>query len=130
MVVQARRIGLSDDQLRHDYEPPLTQAELDAAWDYYENNRAEIDQPGLLNARNIGWLPTKAHFPDVKEAARAVRLRKKRSAKTANDGRISETGRKRLTRKFGLVLTMAARLAGAAGTAAGGEAVVIATTFE
>jgi uncharacterized protein (DUF433 family) len=37
-------MGLSDDQLRHDYEPPLTQAELDACWDYYEKNREEVDQ--------------------------------------------------------------------------------------
>ena len=44
MLVQARRLGLSDDQLLHDYEPPLTQAELNAAWDYCEKNREEIDQ--------------------------------------------------------------------------------------
>jgi uncharacterized protein (DUF433 family) len=44
MLVQTRRLGLSDDQLLHDYEPPLIQAELDAAWDYYEKNREEIDQ--------------------------------------------------------------------------------------
>ena len=44
MLVQAKRLGLSDDQLLHDYEPPLTQAELDAAWDYYEKNNEEVDQ--------------------------------------------------------------------------------------
>jgi len=44
MLVQARRLGVSDDQLLQDYEPPLTQAELDAAWDYYEKNREEIEQ--------------------------------------------------------------------------------------
>lgn len=44
MLVQAKQLGLSDEQLRSDYEPPLTQAELDAAWDYYETHRAEIDQ--------------------------------------------------------------------------------------
>jgi hypothetical protein len=27
-------------------------------------------QAGLLNAKSIGWLPTKAHFADVKEAAK------------------------------------------------------------
>ena len=29
-------------------------------------------QAGLLNAKSIGWLPTKAHFTDVKETASAV----------------------------------------------------------
>jgi hypothetical protein len=27
-------------------------------------------QAGLLNAKSIGWLTTKAHFADVKEAAK------------------------------------------------------------
>jgi hypothetical protein len=27
-------------------------------------------QAGLINAKSIGWLPTKAHFADVKEAAK------------------------------------------------------------
>jgi phage head maturation protease len=27
-------------------------------------------QAGLLNAKSIGWVPTKAHFADVKEAAK------------------------------------------------------------
>src|SRR5436305_1536468 len=44
MLVQARQLGISDEQLLNDYEPPLTQAELDAAWDYYEKHREEIDQ--------------------------------------------------------------------------------------
>ena len=44
MLVQAKRLGLSDNQLLHDYEPSLTQAELDAAWDYFEKNREEINQ--------------------------------------------------------------------------------------
>ena len=44
MLVQAKQFGLSDDQLRNDFEPPLTQAELDAAWDYYEKHREEIDE--------------------------------------------------------------------------------------
>ena len=43
MLVHARQLGVSDEQLRADYEPPLTQAELDAAWRYYEKNREEID---------------------------------------------------------------------------------------
>jgi len=41
---QAKQLGVSDEQLRDDYEPPLTQAELDAAWDYYAKHREEIDQ--------------------------------------------------------------------------------------
>ena len=44
MLVQARQLGVSDEQLRGDYEPPLTQGELDAAWDYYEKYREEIEQ--------------------------------------------------------------------------------------
>jgi uncharacterized protein (DUF433 family) len=44
MLVQAKQLGLSDERLQSDYEPPLSQAELDAAWDYYEKNRAEIDR--------------------------------------------------------------------------------------
>ena len=44
MLVQARRMGRNDDQLQSDFEPPLTQAELDTAWDYYEENQEEIDQ--------------------------------------------------------------------------------------
>ena len=41
-LVQWQRLGLSDEQiLRH--HPDLTQADLDAAWDYYQCNTAEID---------------------------------------------------------------------------------------
>lgn len=49
MLVQAKRLGASDQDLISDYEPPLTQAELDAAWDYYEKNRVEIDEAIRLN---------------------------------------------------------------------------------
>jgi len=44
MLVQAKQLGISDERLLDDYEPPLTQAELGAAWDYYEKHRNEIDQ--------------------------------------------------------------------------------------
>jgi uncharacterized protein (DUF433 family) len=44
MLVQAKQLGITDEQLLRDYEPPLTPAELSAAWDYYEKNREEIDQ--------------------------------------------------------------------------------------
>ena len=41
-LVQWRHLGLSDEQiLRH--HPDLTQADLDAAWDYYQCNTEEID---------------------------------------------------------------------------------------
>src|SRR3954466_13572268 len=32
MLVEARNLGISDDTLLTDYDPPLTRAELDAAW--------------------------------------------------------------------------------------------------
>jgi uncharacterized protein (DUF433 family) len=53
MLVEARDLGISDDRLLTDYDPPLTRAELDAAWQYaaihpdeiardiQENNEAE-----------------------------------------------------------------------------------------
>jgi uncharacterized protein (DUF433 family) len=44
MVVEGRRLGMSDQELLARYDPPLTQADLDAAWEYYENHREEIDQ--------------------------------------------------------------------------------------
>jgi uncharacterized protein (DUF433 family) len=43
MLVQAKQVGLTDAELREDYEPPLTQNELDAAWSYYDKHREEID---------------------------------------------------------------------------------------
>lgn len=44
MLVQARRLGMTDEEIRTRYLPPLTQAELSAAWRYYEAHRAEIEQ--------------------------------------------------------------------------------------
>jgi uncharacterized protein (DUF433 family) len=52
MLVQAKRLGMNDQQLRNDYEPPLSQAELDAAWDYYEKHSEEIDQAIRDNEEN------------------------------------------------------------------------------
>jgi uncharacterized protein (DUF433 family) len=43
MLVRARQLGVSDEQLLKDYQPPLTRAELDAAWRYYESHRDEIE---------------------------------------------------------------------------------------
>jgi uncharacterized protein (DUF433 family) len=42
--VEERQLGLSDEQIRTTFEAPLTQADLDAAWEYYEGNRHEIAQ--------------------------------------------------------------------------------------
>ncbi len=49
MLVQAKQLGISDERLLNDYEPPLTRAELDAAWDYYEKHREEINEAIRLN---------------------------------------------------------------------------------
>ena len=44
MLVEARTVGISDEQLLTDYDPPLTRAELDAAWRYAAAHPAEIAQ--------------------------------------------------------------------------------------
>lgn len=44
MLVEARGIGITDPDLLSRYDPPLSQADLDAAWAYYEQNRDEIDR--------------------------------------------------------------------------------------
>jgi uncharacterized protein (DUF433 family) len=41
-LVQWKRLGLSDEQILQQH-PDLTQADLDAAWDYYHRNSDEID---------------------------------------------------------------------------------------
>ncbi len=43
MLVNARRLGMADEKIRNRYDPPLTQADLDAAWHYYDEHREEID---------------------------------------------------------------------------------------
>lgn len=42
-LVEWRQLGLSDAEILRRY-PDLSQADLNAAWDYYERNREEIDQ--------------------------------------------------------------------------------------
>jgi len=42
MLVEARDLGISDDRLLTDYDPPLTRAELDAAWRYAATHADEI----------------------------------------------------------------------------------------
>jgi uncharacterized protein (DUF433 family) len=44
MLVLASRLGMSDQELRARYDPPLTQTDLDAAWEYSKNHRQEIEQ--------------------------------------------------------------------------------------
>jgi uncharacterized protein (DUF433 family) len=44
MLVAAKQLGLSDDEIRNRYEQPLNEVELAAAWDYYAQHREEIDQ--------------------------------------------------------------------------------------
>ena len=44
MLVEARDAGISDERLLTDYDPPLTRAELDAAWLYTAAYPAEIAQ--------------------------------------------------------------------------------------
>ena len=44
MLVQSKQQGMSDEAIRSQYCPPLTEGELQAAWRYYEAHRAEIEQ--------------------------------------------------------------------------------------
>ncbi len=43
-LVQARRLGFSDQELLNQYDPPLSQADLDAAWNYFDHHQGEIEQ--------------------------------------------------------------------------------------
>ena len=44
MLVEARNLGMSDEKIRNRYDPPLSKADLDAAWSYFEQHRDEIEQ--------------------------------------------------------------------------------------
>ncbi|HEV3261348.1 MAG TPA: DUF433 domain-containing protein [Gemmataceae bacterium] len=44
MLVRARQLGLTDEQIRNRYRPPLTQDDVDAAWRYYETHPDEIEE--------------------------------------------------------------------------------------
>jgi uncharacterized protein (DUF433 family) len=48
-LVEWRRRGLSDDKIREGIQG-LTQADLDAAWDYFASHAGEIDEAIRLNA--------------------------------------------------------------------------------
>ena len=43
LVVQARRLGMPDEEIRTRYQPPLTPDDLEAAWDYYRTHAEEIE---------------------------------------------------------------------------------------
>jgi uncharacterized protein (DUF433 family) len=47
-LVEWRKLGLTDEQILQRLQG-LTQADLDAAWIYYESHREEIDQTIRLN---------------------------------------------------------------------------------
>lgn len=47
-LVEWKKLGLSDARIL-EHHPDLTQADLDAAWAYFEKNRAEIDKAIKLN---------------------------------------------------------------------------------
>lgn len=44
MLAQARRLGMSEAEIRDRSDPPLSQEDLEAAWRYEERHREEIDQ--------------------------------------------------------------------------------------
>jgi uncharacterized protein (DUF433 family) len=48
-LVEWKQLGLSDARIL-EHHPDLTQADLDTAWAYYEQNRAEIDAAIKENA--------------------------------------------------------------------------------
>ncbi|HVS34517.1 MAG TPA: DUF433 domain-containing protein [Gemmataceae bacterium] len=43
-LVYARLIGLTDDQIRDSFDPPLDAAQLDAAWQEYRRHPEQIDR--------------------------------------------------------------------------------------
>ncbi len=44
VLVQGRLLGLSDDQIRETFDPPIAQSDLDAAWDAYRSDPARVCQ--------------------------------------------------------------------------------------
>jgi uncharacterized protein (DUF433 family) len=51
-LIRARLLGLSDEEIRSAYDPPLGQAELDAAWDVYRRDPQAIDRQ-IAHARLV-----------------------------------------------------------------------------
>jgi uncharacterized protein (DUF433 family) len=64
IIVLSRKFGETDAQVLHSY-PTLTQADLDAAWDYYRDHPVEIEQSIWLN-------DTAANVPDGAAVSAAV----------------------------------------------------------
>jgi uncharacterized protein (DUF433 family) len=50
LLVQLRdQLKMNDADIKNYFEPPLTDADLSAAWTYYNNHKAEIDEAIELN---------------------------------------------------------------------------------
>jgi uncharacterized protein (DUF433 family) len=43
VIVSGRMLGLSDDEIREAFEPPLSAADLDAAWAEYRNDPRQVN---------------------------------------------------------------------------------------
>jgi uncharacterized protein (DUF433 family) len=43
-IVSGRLLGLSDETIRNAFDPPLAQANIDAAWESYRRNPRPIDE--------------------------------------------------------------------------------------
>src|SRR5438046_6687412 len=58
MLVEARNVGITDERLLTDYDPPLTRAELEAAWRYAaahpEESAPASRDDGLAGCRTDG----------------------------------------------------------------------------
>ena len=44
MLVRARQLGLTDEELKTRYLPPLSEEDLAAAWHYYQENQEEVER--------------------------------------------------------------------------------------
>lgn len=53
-LIHARRMGFSQLELLKRFVEPITMADLEAAWRYYESHREEIDAEIQQNTRIIG----------------------------------------------------------------------------
>jgi uncharacterized protein (DUF433 family) len=50
LLVQLRdELGMSDADIKNYFDPPLSDADLSAAWSYFKNNKREIDEAILRN---------------------------------------------------------------------------------
>jgi uncharacterized protein (DUF433 family) len=49
-LVECRNLGMNDERIMEVFDPPLTLADMEAAWQYYSENRHEIDEEIRLNA--------------------------------------------------------------------------------